>query len=113
MSEKEYDDAIHLFYTNIDVNSHNTDITNKLQGQLEEIAANLMHSKGYKPKTKNGQIDMTQFAEILSLKKNSRVMIIANVDIKDSIVNGSLETVIDFVKTVVEDKDGQEKEIVK
>ena len=34
----------------------------------------------------------------LKLKKTARVMIIANVDIKDSIVNGSLGTIIDFVK---------------
>ena len=72
---------------------------NSLEEMLEEIAANLMLPKGYKPKTDNGLIDKTQFANLLKLKKSARVMIIANVDIKDSIVNGSMGTIIDFVKT--------------
>ena len=41
-------------------------------------------------------------------------MVIANVDIKDSIVNESLGTVIDFVKTtIVDEKTGEEKQEVK
>ena len=41
-------------------------------------------------------------------------MIIANVDITDGIVNGSLGTVIDFVKTVVtNEKTGEQKEEVR
>ena len=51
----------------------------------------------------NGLIDKTQFAMKLKLKKSARVMIIANIDIKDSLVNGSLGTVIDFVKTTTTD----------
>ncbi len=35
----------------------------------------------------------------LKLKKYARTMIIANVDIKDPIVNGSMGTVIDFIHT--------------
>ena len=67
---------------------------------LEEIVANLLTPKGYKAKfNENGLIDKTQFAMKLKLKKSARVMVIANVDIKDSIVNGSLGTIIDFVKT--------------
>ena len=62
--------------------------------------ANLLTPKRYKPKTsENGLIDNTQFAMKLQLKKSARIMIIANVDIKDGIVNGSLGTIIDFVKT--------------
>ena len=82
---KKYDDAIHLFYTNIEVNGHNVYMLNSLEEMLEEIAANLLLPKGYRPKTDTGLIDKTQFAEILKLKKSARVMIIANVDIKDSI----------------------------
>ena len=41
-------------------------------------------------------------------------MIIANVDIKDSIVNGSLGTVIDFVKTVIVDAEtGEQRQEVR
>ena len=73
----------------------------------------LMAPKGYKPKFDKGLVDNTQFAEKLRLKKSARVMIIVNVDIKDSIVNGSLGTVIDFVKTVSTDKDGNKKEEIR
>ena len=114
MSKEEYDNAIHLFYTNIEVNEHNIYMLNSLEEMLEEIAANLLLPKGYRPKTDSGLIDKTQFAEILRLKKSARVMVIANVDIKDSIVNGSLGTVIDFVKTtIVDEKTGEEKQEVK
>ena len=114
LTTKEYQDAIHLFYTNIEVNGHNVYMLNSLEEILEEIAANLLLPRGYKPKTDTGLIDKTQFAEILKLKKSARVMVIANVDIKDSIVNGSLGTVIDFVKTVVTDeKTGEQKEEVR
>ena len=100
LSRKEYNDAIHLFYTNIEVNRHNEYMLNSLEYMLEEIVANLMTPKGYKAKTnENGLIDKTQFSMNLKLKKSARVMIIANIDIKDSLVNGSLGTVIDFVKT--------------
>ena len=100
LSKSEYEKAIHLFYTNFEVNTHNDNMLNLLKEVLEEIEANLMAPRGYKPKTNNnGQIDNTQFAMKLKLKKNARVMIIANVNIKDSLVNGSLGTIIDFVKT--------------
>ena len=114
LSKKQYDDAIHLFFTNIEVNGHNNYMLNSLEEILEEISASVMHSRGYKPQTnENGLIDKTQFAKILKLKKSARVMIIANVDIRDSIVNGSLGTVIDFVKTVGKDANGVEKEEVR
>ena len=113
LSKQQYNDAIHLFYTNLEVNGHNESMLNLLEGILETIAASLLIPKGYKTKNVNGLIDNTQFAEKLKLKKNARVMIIANVNIKDSIVNGSLGTVIDFVKTVSVDDDGNEKEDIK
>ena len=113
LTVKDYNDAIHLFYTNLEVNGHNDTMLNLLNGVLEEIAASLLIPKGYKAKTVNGLIDNTQFAEKLKLKKNARVMIIANVDIKDSIVNGSLGTVIDFVKIVSTDAEGNKKENIR
>ena len=100
LSKDEYNKAIHLFYTNIEVNDHNNNILNSLEQELQEIVASLLTPKGYKPKTsENGLIDNTQFSMKLKLKKSARVMIISNVDIKDSIVNGSMGTIIDFVKT--------------
>ena len=114
LSKKEYDDAIHLFFTNLEVNGHNSYMLNSLNDFLEEIAANMMYSKGYTPKTnENGLIDQTQFAKMLCLKKSARVMVIANVNIKDSIVNGSLGTVIDFVKVVSKNEKGEDVEEVR
>ena len=114
LTKEEFDDAIHFFYTNLEVNEHNNYRLNALEDLLEEMQASMIHSKGYKPKiNENGLIDSTQFAQKLKLKKSARVMIIANVDIKDGIVNGSLGMVLDFVKTVTKDKDGKEKEEVK
>ena len=82
------------------MNEHNDSMLGSLEGKLEEIAANIL-PKGYKPvPNQSGLIDKTLFAQNLQLKKFARVMVIANVDIKDSIVNWSLGTVIDFVKTV-------------
>ena len=109
LTKQEYDDAIHLFYTNIELNGHNTYMLNSLEEMLEEIAANLLLPKGYKPKADTGLIDNTQFAEILRLKKSARVMVSANVDIKNSILNGSMGTVIDFVKTVITDEKTREQ----
>ena len=98
LSKAEREKAIHLFYTNIEVNSHNEYMLNTLEDQIKEIVANLLIPRGYKAKVdQNGLIDKTQYAMKLKLKKSARVMIIANVDIKDSIVNGSMGTIIDFV----------------
>ena len=47
LSKKEYNEAIHLFYTNLEVNEHNISMLNLLEGLLEEISANLMAPKGY------------------------------------------------------------------
>lgn len=100
LSETEYNEAIHVCYTNLEVNNHNEIMLNHLDGDIIEITANCKTPKGYKAKTgKYGQVDGTQFAMRLKLKNRARVMIISNIDIKGSMVNGSLGTVIDFIKT--------------
>ena len=67
---------------------------------MVKIFANITAPKGYKANTSvNGLIDNTQFSMELKLKRNARVMVIVNIDLKDSLVNGSLGTIIDFVKT--------------
>ena len=81
---------------------------NSLEEFLEDIAANFLGVKGYRAKTDKGLIDKNHFAEILKLKKSARVVIIANVDIKDGIVNWSLGTVNDFVKTVSKNEKGED-----
>ena len=109
LSKKERDGAIHLFYTNFDVNNHNEYMLNSLDDDVEELSADLLPPKGYNPlPNENGLIDKTQFAMKLKLKKSARVMVIANVDIKDSIVNGSLGTILDFVKVVTKNEKGED-----
>ena len=52
---------------------------------LEQVLANLKTPKSYKPKVNEfGLIDNSQFAMNLRLKKGTLVMIISNIDIKDS-----------------------------
>ena len=45
---------------------------------------------------KNGQIGNSQFVMNLTLNVGARVMVISNIDIKDSIVNGSLGVILDI-----------------
>ena len=81
---------------------------------LEKILAGIRHPKSYKPKTnQHGLIDNTQFVMELQLKKGARVMVISNVDIKDSLVNGSLGVILDITKekTKIKEKNGNEKVI--
>ena len=101
LSEAEYNDASHLCYTNRETNNHNNNMLNKaLQDEiLEQIGANLKTPKSYNPKINEfGLIDNSQFAMNLRLKRGARVMIISNIDIKDSLVNGSLGMVLEIVK---------------
>ena len=101
LTKDEYNNASHLCYTNKETNSHNDDMLNKaLQDEiLEQVEANLKTPKSYKPTVNDfGLIDSTQFAMKLRLKKGAKVMIISNIDIKDSLVNGSLGMILDIVK---------------
>ena len=62
-----------------------------------EVEAYIQTPKNYKVKiNQHGQIDNTQFVMKLKLKIGARVMIISNIDIKDSLVNGSLGIILDI-----------------
>ena len=55
--------------------------------------------KNYKANVKqHGQIDNTQFLKKLKSKIGARVMIISNIDIKNSLVNSSLGVILDIRK---------------
>ena len=99
LSTSEYNKATHLCFTNAEVNKHNLEMLNLLDEELEEVEANLQTPKSYKAKiNQHGQIDNTQFLMSLKLKKGARVMIISNIDIKDSLVNGSLGMILEITK---------------
>ena len=46
LSPEEYDRAIHLFFTNLEVNTHNENILNSLKEELKEIEAHIKDAIG-------------------------------------------------------------------
>ena len=95
---KELSNACHVFYTNEKVEEHNVEKLNSIPGKLFTVDAISSYPKGYnKTLTNYGTIDSTNFKQVLQLKKQARVMLINNVNIRDSLINGQLGTVIDFI----------------
>ena len=89
------EDAIHIFYTNFEVNQHNTKMLEKLETPLITIKAGKYGPKGYTaPVSKDGRIASTQFLDELSLKVNARCVLTWNVNTVDDLVNGSTGTII-------------------
>ena len=108
----DWDDAIHTFYKNEDVKSHNIKMLNKLQGDLITLTAH--HQKGIRKNiTNHGTINQTQFEEKLELKKGAKVMMVHNVDIADGLVNGVTGTAINFSFITVNGKKQVQAVIVK
>ena len=96
LTDDEYKKATHLYYTNAEVNQYNTNRLNELPGTLYEVQAICSTPKGYTAKTDQyGNVDKTQFVMILQLKIGARVMVVSNISIMDSLVNGTLGTIID------------------
>ena len=93
-------DSFHAFYTNAEVEKHNNQKLSKLKGQLEKLKSkNHCSTKAYKFNIKEyGTIDDTNFMNELQLKKGAKVMLIFNVNTEDSLINGAMGKVIDFVK---------------
>ena len=108
----DWDDAIHTFYKNEDVKSHNIKMLNKLHGDLITLTAH--HQKGIRKNiTNHGTINQTQFEEKLELKKGAKVMMVHNVDIADGLVNGVTGTAINFSFITVNGKKQVQAVIVK
>ena len=91
-------DSLHVFFRNQDVNQHNS-------ARLASVSTNLFVSKSITASpvgcsttiTACGRIDSTAFNDVLALKKDSRVMLIYNVDISDHLINGQLGTVSEIL----------------
>ena len=95
---KDFSKACHCFYTNKEVDAHNAKILNSLPGKLYQTSAICNYPKGYRPSiTDYGTIDDTNFKDVLQFKLGSKVMVIFNVNIGDSLTNGSLGRVISVV----------------
>ena len=95
---KNYDNALHLFYSNNEVCEHNKAMLAKLDGNTKDFQANLKgYPKGSFPQIKYDTfIEETRLHEYLSLKNGTRVMLIHNIDIADGLVNGVAGTVIGY-----------------
>ena len=85
-NNKNYDNALHLFYSNKEVCEHNKAMLAKLDGNTKDFQANLKgYPKGSFPQIKYDTfIEETRFHEYLSLKLGTRVILIHNIDIADS-----------------------------
>ena len=105
--DKNFDNAIHAFYSNKQVGEHNSKILNKMNETLVTIKAEFPNQKHKKP-TKHGTIDSTNMAVNLELKKNAKVMLTQNIDVSEGLVNGVTGKVLDFAIRTVRGK----KEIV-
>ena len=98
MNWKLKEDTTHLYYTNNEVEEHNTLLLNRLKTPICEVEASVDKNKGYKHHiTSYGTIDNTAFLFKVRLKIGARVMLVYNVNTSDSLVNGSLGTVIDII----------------
>merc|ERR1711894_338779 len=91
-------DALLVAPTNKVVNKYNEQRLNELPGKLFYFKADV-HSdaKGtFKPKLNNGKIEGSTLQYEINLKVGARVMLTANMDVCDGLVNGTLGTVAGF-----------------
>ena len=104
LTKKEYEEATHVFFRNIDVQKHNNKMLKTLGTSLLEIEAKYEIPKGlkYTPSVNDwGIVGESNLSEIVQIKVGARVMLVYNVNIPDLLVNGSLGTVIglEFTKS--------------
>ena len=91
------ENCVHIYYLNADVMKYNLEMLSKMPGDEVILPATFQGPPGYnKTVTPHGTIDQTQFMDKLSLKMGARVMLIANVNTCDNLVNGVMGKVIGF-----------------
>ena len=95
--DKNLEWAIHVFYTNLEVCGHNIERLGLINGNEYEIIAIISSVAGYTPFIKkHGTIEDTNFLKILNVKVGARVVLISNIDVSDSLVNGSTGTIVEI-----------------
>ena len=90
-------EAIHIFYTNMEVSEHNEKMLNILDSPLISIKAKKSASgqKQYNPPiTADGRIENTQFFDNLKIKIGARCSLTWNINTVDELVNGSTGTIV-------------------
>ena len=94
----DFEKAWHVFYPNREVNAYNMKKLQQLPGSSVTIRAKMRYPKGYTPKIKDwGTIDDTQFKENLQVKRGSRVILVFNVAVGDSLVNGEVGQILNII----------------
>ena len=94
------DDALFVMCTNKEVDKINQDKLNK--NPNEQVTMNAIHihdtKKEFQPPLKYGKVKNTPLVNELHLKIGARVILTYNVDVVDSLANGCMGTVLDFIK---------------
>ena len=91
-------DATRTFCTNAEVDRDNEEKLNSLPGQVFFAKSVInSHQVGCRPKITQGKIDDTAFGDLITLKVGSRVILIYNVDVKDSLSNGQQGSIVGII----------------
>ena len=94
------EDALFVMCTNKEVDKINQDKLNK--NPNEEVIMKAIHihdtKKEFQPPLKYGKVKNTPLVNELHLKIGARVILTYNVDVVDSLANGCMGTVLDFIK---------------
>ena len=88
--------ALHVMYTNLEVNTHNKAMLDTLQEKEYQIPALLEHPPWYSPTIdpRKGTVDGQSLLANLTVKVGARVKITQNISVVDNLVNGSLGEVV-------------------
>ena len=89
--------ATRIFYTNAEVDKYNVEKLNSLPGQVFSSKSVINSPVGCRPKFMQGKIDDTAFSGLITFKLGARVMLIYNVDVKDSLTSGQLGSIVGII----------------
>ena len=106
--------AMHIFYTNAEVASHNDKMLEKLDAETIVLKAEAKGPRGYTaPKTVDGRIGNTRFFEKLRIKIGARCALTWNISTADGLVNGCCGTIVGFERGSKLSKERKDVIIVK
>ena len=95
-TEKHLDeDAMHISYTNEEVEDHNKKMMNTKKTELVSVEALKRFPRGAKPKVrKDGRINNCNLLDVLQVKNHLRCVMTYNVNTIDGLVNGQSGTIV-------------------
>lgn len=96
--EKNFDNAIHGYFTNLEVENWNTLRLNTLQTPMVYSRAVIDAPQAFTPTIKDyGTVEDTNMMQELKIKVGARVMLIQNISVADSLVNGVTGVVLEVL----------------